>query len=117
MRAFFAFLHKFYVVQFDLILGDVYCQFIGEWGNFKEKTFEMQTKCKLKMIVNHWKQMIILSHFTSMLYSVAKCHSRLLYYQKLRMRSSLVSLSQLVKSVTKMVSGCLRLTKVAIFVE
>ena len=34
----------------------------------------------------------------------------------LRMRRSLVNLSELVKSVTKMVTGCLSMTKVDIFV-
>ena len=37
-------------------------------------------------------------------------------YQKLRMRRSLVKLSGLVKSVIPVVTGCLRLTEVAIFV-
>ena len=38
------------------------------------------------------------------------------YYQNLRMRSSFVKLSGVVESVTKMVKGCLRKAKVAIFV-
>ena len=60
---------------------------------------------RFSLVVSQQK-FFILYHFTSMLYAV---RSSKVSQPTLRMRRSLVKFSGLVKSVTKMVTGCLRI--------
>ena len=73
---------------------------------FTESSLTLKLRKTGLILLSHFNiRSLLLHHFSSIFYAAAKCHSQLLHS----------TLSWLVKSATKMVTGCQRKTEVAIF--